>query len=138
MGRIINGIKHICAFNEDDLKKKSLEDNLYFTLRDIFWNCDSPDVCVKSCEYNSELSGSITYEERTDSFKYTNMLEQQTELLKILSWLERFTPAYFEFIELEDENKEEYIVFDDWWKHFKELIQLLREKYEKSAVEMLT
>lgn len=128
MGRIINGIKHMCVFNNDDFKKKSLEDNVYFTLIDIFWNSDSADVCMTSNKYNSELTGNISYEDRSESFQYTNMLQQPNEVEQILRWLDRFTPAYFEFTELEDETEEEYIAFDDWWRHFKELIKLLREK----------
>jgi len=31
--------------NNNEFKKKSLEDNVYFTLVDIFWNVASADSC---------------------------------------------------------------------------------------------
>lgn len=135
MGRIINGIKHICVFNDVSLRNRSLEDNVYFTVRDIFFNCNSPDDCMRSCEYNSELSGNIMYEDRTDFFEYTDMLHEECGIKRILSWFERFTPEYFEFIDGEKEIMEEgYIVFDDWWASFNELKRMLREEYVKIMI----
>ena len=132
MGRIVNGIKHMCVLHDDNFKKKSLEDNVYFTLLDIFWNCDSADVCMISNKFNTELTGNVSYEDRTDSFQYTKMLQQPNE---IISWLDRITPAYFEFMEVDFETVEEYILFDDWWKHFKELIQILKNQRNTCSVE---
>ena len=43
-GRIINGIKYIYLINDNEFKKKSLYDNIYFTLRDIFANADLADT----------------------------------------------------------------------------------------------
>lgn len=37
--------------NDNTLKSKSLEDNVYFTLRDIFWNGDY-DQCISANYYN--------------------------------------------------------------------------------------
>jgi hypothetical protein len=35
-GRLIEGIRYIGLMNDNSFKSKSLEDNVYFTLRDIF------------------------------------------------------------------------------------------------------
>ena len=43
-GKIIDGVKYILLYNENYPKNKSLEDNVYFTLRDIFCNADINDV----------------------------------------------------------------------------------------------
>ena len=40
VGRIIDNVEYIELLYNNDLKSKSLEDNAYHTLRDIFWNCD--------------------------------------------------------------------------------------------------
>jgi len=45
-GRIINGIKYIELLNDNNLKNKSFEDCVYFTLRDIFWNVDARDCMM--------------------------------------------------------------------------------------------
>ena len=39
-GKRINGIEYIHLFNCNDFKKNSLYDNLYLTLKEIFWNAN--------------------------------------------------------------------------------------------------
>jgi hypothetical protein len=142
MGKLINGIKYMCIHDVNEYKKKSLNDNFYFTLRDIFWNTDSCDVMIKVNYLNDMLTDGISFESRTNTFEYTNILYQKTELKKILQFLNRITRnGWFEFSELKDEDEdeeesidEEYILFDDWWKEFEELRNLLKEQYEKINV----
>ncbi len=44
-GITIDNIKYIYIRDDDiDLKFTSFTDNVYFTLRDIFWNCE--DSCI--------------------------------------------------------------------------------------------
>lgn len=45
--RIFNNIKYLQLANENYLKSKSLEDNVYFTLRDIFNNVYGMDYCIE-------------------------------------------------------------------------------------------
>lgn len=133
-GRLINGIKYIYINDCNDFKKNSLYDNLYFTLRDIFWNSNSADICMEANHYNGLLTGDIPFEERTNSFQYTNVLYQKDEVKKILHWLNRFKQnGWFEFNELEKDEeiiKEEYMLFIDWWKQFEELRVTLEEHYK--------
>lgn len=138
MGKIINGIKYMCIHDVDEYKKKSLNDQFYFTLRDIFWNTDSFDVMMLINEFNGMLTDGISFESRTNTFQYTNILYQKTELNKILQFINRIKQTgWFEFIELKDKEEEEesideeYILFDDWWKQFEELRKLLKEQYKK-------
>ena len=88
--------------DDNDFKKKSLEDNVYFTLRDIFWNCNSADTCDQSNSYNNRLTGGICFEERTDKFKYTNVLYEKDYVERLQRWLNNFNQYYFEFSELEE------------------------------------
>ena len=141
MGKIINGIKYMCIHDVDEYKKKSLNDQFYFTLRDIFWNTDSFDVMMIINNFNHMLTDGISFDSRTNTFQYTNILYQKTELKKILRFLNRIKQTgWFEFIESKDKDEyedkeesidEEYILFDDWWKQFEELRNLLKEQYEK-------
>lgn len=137
-GRLINGIKYMYINRCNDFKKKSLEEHLYYTLIDIFWNADSSDVCMTANFYNNMLTGNVEFNQRTGNFKYTNILNQKEETQKILTWLNRITQKdWFEFFELEDGEEiieEEYIKFDDWWKQFEELRQAIKEQYEKNGV----
>jgi len=134
-GRLINGIKYMYINDDNNLKKKSLEDNLYFSLRDIFWNSASSDTCIEANAYNDMLTNNICYEERTEKFCYTNILYQKDSVEKILRWLNSFKKVgWFEFLELEEGEEiieEEYMKFDDWWNQFEELRSLIRVKYEK-------
>ena len=140
MGKLINGIKYMCIHDVDEYKKKSLNDQFYFTLIDIFWNTDSFDVMMIINNFNHMLTDGISFDSRTNTFQYTNILYQKTELKKILRFLNRIKQTgWFEFIELKDKDEEEsideeYILFDDWWKQFEELRNLLKEQYEKINV----
>jgi hypothetical protein len=140
MGKLINGIKYICIHDVDEYKKKSLNDQFYFTLRDIFWNTDSFDVMMIINNFNRMLTDGTSFDSRTNTFQYTNLLYQKTELKKILRFLNRIKQTgWFEFIESKDKDEEEsineeYILFDDWWKQFEELRNLLKEQYEKINV----
>ena len=133
-GRLINGIKFMYINDDNDFKKKSLEDNVYFTLRDIFWNCNSTDTCDQSNSYNYRLTGGICFEERTDKFKYTNVLYEKDYVERLQRWLNNFNQYYFEFIELEKGEEidgEAYMKFDEWWVQFINLRQLIDEQYKK-------
>lgn len=130
-GKLINGIKYI--FTHDgytDLKKQSLEDYTYFTLREIFWNADHVDTCIEANRFNGRLTNDIYFEIRTDSFQYTNVLYQESEVKYLVYWLSYFTKdGCFEFLELEEGEefiKENYILLDDWWKQFEELKDKLK------------
>ena len=145
MGKLINGIKYMCIHDVDEYKKKSLNDQFYFTLRDIFWNTDSFDVMMIINNFNHMLTDGISFDSRTNTFQYTNILYQKTELKKILRFLNRIKQTgWFEFIESKDKDEyedkeesidEEYILFDDWWKQFEELRKLLKEQYKKMNTE---
>ena len=54
-GLLIDGIKYMCIMDNNDLKKKSLGDNVYFTLRDIFWNSMSADTVFHANNFNEKL-----------------------------------------------------------------------------------
>jgi len=124
MGRLVNGIKYIFIAQDNNLKKKSLEDNLYYTLMDIFWNANHSDDCMISNGYSRMLTGDTDFVQRSDDFQYTNVLQKKYELEKILRWLNSIKEGFFDFTdqeEGEETNEDTYMRFDDWWVQFQEL-----------------
>jgi hypothetical protein len=131
-GRIFNNIKYIGLYNDNEFKKKTLEDNVYFTLRDIFNNAESSDIVIEVNCFNFELSNGIRFEERTDNFRYANILYNKKYLKLLLELLDSLNEKSFEFIEPEIDEEidmNEYFKFDDWWKQFEELKKLLYLQY---------
>lgn len=123
-GRIINEIEYICLQNDNRFKKLSLEDNVYFTLRDIFLNGDSCDLIMEANSFNQRLTNGISYEDRTEYFAYTNVLDDSKYLSQLSHWLKHFSEYYFDFVEPESDEEidmNEYITFNDWWFQFEEL-----------------
>ena len=129
--RIFNDIKYLQLANETHLKNKSLEDNVYFTLRDIFANVSGLDYCMEANCFNDALTNGISYQERTNDFTYTNVLNDKIYIHKLSRWLSYIRKSDFEFEAINDdgdtEEKEWYLdtrnlfKFDDWWLQFEEL-----------------
>lgn len=133
-GLIINGVNYMCLMNDNNLKKKSLYDNVYFTLRDIWANANSFDICYDVNLWNDDLTGGISFEERTNHFQYTNKLHQKDYVEKLHKWLQKINIYYFEFQEPEEGEEidmKEYMTFNDWWVQFEELRNLIDLQYEK-------
>lgn len=136
-GRIIDGVKYIHLMNDNDFKKKSLYDNVYFTLRDIFANAESADTIMEANYFNGRLTGGIFFEERTERFEYSHELHQKYFVERLQSWLKHFNIHYFEFEEPEEDEEidmKEYMKWDDWWDQFINLRQLIDEQYEKCCI----
>ena len=124
----------MCLFNPNQFKKLSLEDNVYFTLRDIFANADSADTVMEANSFNSKLTGNICFEDRTGDFTYTNVISDVKFLSMLSRWLEYFSIGYFEFVEPELDEEiqmEQYMEWKDWWVQFEELKQMIKTKYEQ-------
>ena len=95
-GRLFNGIKYIYLMNENNLKKNSLNDNIYFTLRDIFANCNT-SYCLMANDFNSDLTNNIYFEDRKMNFKYSNSLYEIDYVYRLSKWLDSFNINCFEF-----------------------------------------
>ena len=135
LGRVFNNAKYIELHNDNEFKKKSLEDNVYFTLRDIFSNAESTDIIIEVNNFNYELSNGVCFEERTDNFQYSNVLNDKKKLKMLIELLDSINEKSFEFIELDDDEKNnininEYLELDVWMRQFEELKNILK-KYNK-------
>jgi len=136
--RTINGIKYLQVHNDNNFKKLSLEDNVYFTLRDIFTNISEFNYIVEANEFNNEITGSIYYEDRKGDFQYTDSLNDKLFVNRLNKWLNDIKKTDFVFgyepdDKADDEEKYWYydmkrlIKFDDWWSQFEELKTRLEE-----------
>jgi hypothetical protein len=135
--RIFNNIKYLQLANENHLKSKSLEDNVYFTLRDIFNNVSGFDNCMEANVFNDALTNGISYQERTNDFTYTNVLNDKKYMYRLSEWLSRIHKGEFEFEALEEEKEKVWYYdtihlfpFEDWWLQLEELKILIRERYK--------
>lgn len=150
--RLISGIKYLELHNSRELKKISLEDNVYFTLRDIFLNYEYIDDIFRANDFNSKLTNEICYEDRTENFEYTNLLKDENFLSLLIRWMKKIRISNFKFETPEQYMKicdtsskkyldeldwyynvdmNNYIKLDDWINEFNELIKELESRLEK-------
>ena len=133
-GILVDEIRYFKLMNNNEFKNKSLEDNVYFTLRDIFANAESADTFMEANNFSSRLTNNICFEDRIESFHYSNELHQRYYVESLRNWLKHFDIHYFEFKELEKDEEfdmNKYIKWEDWWVQFEELRNLIDIQYEK-------
>ena len=87
MGVIYNGTKYIQLHNEHRLKSLSVEDGVYFTLRDIYLNVHDENEAIEANEFNISLTGNIRFEERGETFEYTDDLYCKHVLTRLCEWI---------------------------------------------------
>lgn len=114
--------QYIHLFNSATYKNRSFEDNIYFTLRDLFWNVLQFDDALIANELNASLSKNIPFEERTECFSYHLTKDLAESILDFTSRLEHADFEYddsasyeYDDIELDDEH---YYSFELWWDEF--------------------
>jgi len=150
--RLIDGVKYLQLHNLIEFKKISLEDNVYFTLRDIFLNYGYIDDVLRANDFNGKLTNNISYEERTENFEYADLLMDENFLSSLIEWIKRIHISEFEFETPEqyladcdtsskkylDEldwyynvDMSEYIALDDWINNLNKLILELEIQLEK-------
>ena len=131
--RIINDIKYFQLANENHLKNISLEDNVYFTLRDIFANVSGIDYCMEANGFLDQLTNGISFQERTIDFTYTNVLNDKIYIYLLNRWLSYIQKYSFEFEAINDDvdaEESNLFKFDDWWIQFEELKILIRRRLD--------
>lgn len=154
--RLINGVKYLHLCNPNHFKEKSLEDNVYFTLRDIFVNIECFNDAMTASFTNGKLTNNIPYEERDDYFEYTDYLTHKKNLIDLTNWIERITIHDFNFQTFDEYTKEnkinlldthelfleeydnyynismtDYIQFDKWMDQFNELKIKLKTRLDE-------
>jgi hypothetical protein len=116
-GVTIDNIKYISIINDDNnLKFQSFNNRVYYTLRDIFWNCEDTRIM--------DLANELTRKIKNNS----NVLEDYTYLNELYNFLSRLKDSYFYFENTTKQDDEVYIEFDIWFIQLQELRQLVSEK----------
>ena len=136
-------LEFIELYNDKYLKTLSLEDETYFTMRDLFYNADL-DYSYAVNIFSSLLTGSIYYDDRTINFTYTNVLNNLSYIKDLHNFIQKITPAdirfncrYLKDIIKEGKtmddcfDKDEYMLFDEWWKDFKKFREKIAARYEE-------
>jgi hypothetical protein len=90
------------------------------------------DVCVVANLYMNELTDGVYFEERTEYFKYNNILNQKDLVENLLKFFKTIKNEYwFDFSEPENDDlsfiNEKYMKFLDWWSQFEKLRSLIED-----------
>lgn len=136
-------LEFIELYNDKYLKTLSLEDETYFTMRDLFWNADGGYAYYENV-INSILSDNIYYEDRTNNFTYTNVLYNLNFVRNLHNFIQKITPAnirfncrYLKDIINEGKtmddcfDKDEYMLFDEWWEDFEKFREKIAARYDE-------
>ena len=126
-----NGIKYLYLIHPNDWKQKSLEDNVYFTMRDIFVNIDDFQFAMEANFFNDRLTNGVIYEERTTEFTYSNVLNDNFSFVcKLFKWLSYICEYYFDCNVVEDEpvDLDKYMPLEEWISQLDILKKILDEK----------
>ena len=119
---IMNGVKYMSLLDDNELKLKSLNDWVYYTLRDIFWNVYEERHIMKASELNETL---------IINGKYTDALNEPPFLNKLYAFLMSIDDAYFKFSDSHFNGGESYMEYSLWWKQYKDLCKKIGELRKK-------
>lgn len=129
VGIIVNGKKYIESSSSVEIKKKSLEDNVYYTLEEIFLNGEEAD-CVVAKKFIDELKdvSGYYYSDYTDVLYDYN----SNYTTNLFNYLDKFTKNQIYFVNGEKlDGEKKYIGFDDWWARLENLINELKNQLFK-------
>ena len=146
--RIINNIRYLEMAHDNNFKLLSLEDNVYFTLRDIFNNISGVEYCTEACNYCSKITNNVYYSDRDESFQYTNVLHDYNFVCELNHWLKSIHPSDFVFEPFDDnansEEKKWYydktnlIMFNVWWLQFENLRHQIKTRMKKLKIKTVS
>jgi hypothetical protein len=127
-----NGLRYVRIHDEQIFKTKSLEDSVYFTLRDMFLNMSSScNYIMDTTYFCAQLTNYISFQKRIEPFTYTNVLNDKKFLKSFLQWLSFIKPSDFQedhTEEFEGYDIDEFMLFDLWWEQVNILKSILTEK----------
>lgn len=124
----VNGVKYISLLDNNDLKLTSLNNWVYYTLRDVFWNADEY-YCIKANDLNSLL----VYKKK-DTIEYTNILDDVKFVRKLYEFLKSLNETAFHFVKKTFKPNQNYIEYQIWWKQLQELKKQIGTKLETTKI----
>ena len=136
--RILDDSKYLRLCNKNEYKSNSLEDAVYFTLRDIFVNISGIDYCIEANAFNRRLTNDVSFEERTDDFLYSDALYDKYFVTELHHWLSHIDKGDFNFYEEQDADEEDQLIkVEDWWNPFEELKVKIKDRMEKLELNQI-
>jgi hypothetical protein len=127
---IYKDVKFIKTMDNNDLKKKSLEDTVYFTLRDILFNVEEPALILEATIFMDTLTKGICLENRKENFRYSKILENKTFVFELYVWLFSLLKSNFIFeTNYHAVALDGFMLFDKWIDQLNELIEEIDELY---------
>lgn len=127
---IYKDVQFIKTMDNNDLKKKSLEDAVYFTLRDILFNVEDPALLLDATIFMDNLTKGICLEDRKENFRYSKILENKTFVFELHIWLFSLLKSNFIFETIYyAQTLDGYMLFDKWVEQLNELTEELDELY---------
>jgi len=124
----VNGVKYISLLDNNDLKLTSLNNWVYYTLRDVFWNADEY-YCIKANDLNSLLVYKKKY-----TIEYTNILDDVKFVRKLYEFLKSLNETAFHFVKKTFKPNQNYIEYQIWWKQLQELKKQIGTKLETTKI----
>lgn len=127
-GKIINGIKYVELLDLNNLKFQSIQHNIHYTLRDIFWNC-SEESDVNKIIYLQNLINKNNDNNCTINDSITNNLKNCRELYSFLNEIDE-NKFYFNICEDKNvisETASELMLFNVWWLQLQDLLAELKK-----------
>ena len=137
-GLIIDNVKYLSlaapSLSLKGLKKNSLDDNVYCTLRDIFRNLEKCYLCMHVNAFSEVLTCGHHYDKKPDNYEYSDALYDKKYLENLIRWLDMLNESDLLFEKLEEENTanidmSRYMKFDEWWADLEETKLLLKQQY---------
>jgi hypothetical protein len=135
---------YIKLMNKHEMKFQSFEDNVYFTLRDIFLNATEFTDIGSANSFNHLLTNGIYFGDRDLSFQYTNVLSNKKFVEKLIKWLKTLHESSFDFIQfkkefdnnkyglichIEEFNPDEFLESNIWFDHFNDFKTKLNQLF---------
>jgi hypothetical protein len=110
-GITINNIQYIVIMDDNHkLKSTSLSRNVYYTLRDIFWNANDSRIMDLANEFIIKLDSE------------PNALEHKIYVSQLCNFLRKLKHTDFSFDKQMKEEDDIYLEFDIWNKDLQILI----------------
>jgi len=130
MGIIYNDIRYLNITYDNNSKQNSLEDNVYFTLKDIFCNIKNARMAIEINIFMDILTNGVCLEKRGNKFRYSKILMNKIFVNELKNFLGSILRCDFEFDTIyRNTSLKDYISFGKWNNQLNELIDTLHELY---------
>lgn len=129
VGKIVNGVNYIELLFEDNLKNKSLNDWVYYSLQDTHWNAEDEKYSLIVVDLIKQL----IKERKNDNNVYTNVIDDTNYVKKVYGFLNSLDEKAFYFIEEPLDNEVNYIEYNVWFNNLQKLLQHLENLLVQNA-----